>query len=73
MRMHELEVKAAYLYKLADYVQWPAATFPSPTSPLTLCISGADPFGATLDSSIEGQDVAGRIRYLYGPGRREVL
>jgi hypothetical protein len=56
----EYAVKAAYLYKLGDYVEWPAATFAAPASPLTICVSGDDPFGAALDGSVAGQKVAGR-------------
>src|SRR5690606_14970441 len=50
-RADELEhydVKAAYLLKLAAFVDWPSETFPTSTSPLTLCIAGRDPFGSDL-------------------------
>jgi hypothetical protein len=56
----EYAVKAAYLYKLGDYIDWPAAAFQSATSPLNLCVSGGDPFGSMLDSSVAGQKIAGR-------------
>ena len=56
----EYALKAAYLYKLGDYIEWPAAAFASPTSPLVICVDGDDPFGRTLDSSVAGQKVAGR-------------
>lgn len=56
----EYVVKGAYLYKLGDYIEWPAAAFASPTSPLNLCVSGEDPFGSALDSSVAGQKIAGR-------------
>jgi hypothetical protein len=55
----EYQVKAAYLYKLADYVDWPASTFDAPTSPLTICVVGADPFGPALDTATEGERAAG--------------
>lgn len=53
----EYSVKAAYLYKFGIYVDWPSGTFPSPNSPLNLCIVGEDPFGATLDAAVRGQRV----------------
>ena len=56
----EYAVKATYLYKFAPFVEWPRGTFPSPTSPVTLCIVGDDPFGATLDRALAGQSVGQR-------------
>lgn len=56
----EYAVKATYLYKFADYVDWPAQAFASANSPLNLCIIGDDPFGAALDNAVRGQQVAGR-------------
>ena len=50
-------MKAAYLYKFAAFVDWPARAFASPTSPLNLCVAGFDPFGPTLDRAIDGQHV----------------
>lgn len=56
----EYAVKATYLYKFAAYVDWPASAFATPGSPLALCIAGDDPFGASLDSAVREQRVAGR-------------
>lgn len=56
----EYAVKATYLYKFAAYVEWPATAFASPASPLTLCVAGDDPFGATLDNAVRDQRIAGR-------------
>ena len=56
----EYAVKAAYLYKLGDYIEWPDAVFPSSASPLVICVSGDDPFGQALDNSVAGQKIAGR-------------
>jgi hypothetical protein len=53
----EYPVKAAFLYKFAPFVEWPPRAFESSTAPLTLCIVGFDPFGATLDQAIDGQRV----------------
>ena len=51
----EYAVKAAYLVKFAPFIDWPDSAFPSPTAPLTICLVGADPFGADLDRAAEGQ------------------
>jgi hypothetical protein len=56
----EYAIKAAYLYKLAAFVEWPPSSFESPSSPLRICIIGDDPFKATLDQAIAGVSIAGR-------------
>jgi hypothetical protein len=55
----EYQVKAAYLYKLVSFVDWPAGTLP-PGAPLDVCVVGDDPFGASLDQVVENQQVNGR-------------
>ncbi len=56
----ETEVKAAYLLNFTRYVEWPAAAFARPDSPITICVVGRDPFGAVLDSIVENRRVQGR-------------
>lgn len=68
----EYAIKATYLYKFAAYVEWPASAFAAPDSPLALCVAGDDPFGATLDSAVRDQRIAGRavvVRRLKSVGR----
>lgn len=68
----EYVVKANYLYKFADYVDWPASTFAAANSPLILCVAGDDPFGPTLDNAVRGQQVGGRpvvVQRLKTPAR----
>jgi hypothetical protein len=55
----EYEVKAAFLYNFARFVEWPSAALPAATTPLTLCVLGDDPFGADLDRAVDGKDVNG--------------
>lgn len=59
-RSLEYGIKAAYLAKFAPFVEWPQAAFSSPDSPISICVSGADPFGGALDQIVAGQRVAGR-------------
>lgn len=40
----EYRVKLAFLYNFAQFIQWPPEAFHNPTSPLTFCVSGPDPF-----------------------------
>jgi len=56
----EYPVKAAFLAKFGAFVEWPAGAFAAAGSPLQLCVLGDDPFGATLDRAVSGQQAAGR-------------
>lgn len=51
----EAAVKATYLYKFADYVEWPAGRFASPADPLTLCVAGSDAITALVDAAAAGR------------------
>jgi hypothetical protein len=53
----DLQVKAAYLYKFGAFVQWPAAP---PGEAFTICVMGRDPFGPTLDATVNGETLEGR-------------
>ena len=55
----ELAVKAAYLYKLAPFVDWPPGAL-DPQGPFNLCVVGRDPFGSVLDRAVAGQVIGGR-------------
>lgn len=44
----EYDVKAAYLFNFAKYLEWPADAFASRQAPLILCIAGRDPFDGAL-------------------------
>lgn len=65
----EYDVKAAYLYNFAKFVEWPSEAFPSPDTPFAICVLGQDPFGRGLDDIIHGERVEGRplvVRRLKG-------
>lgn len=42
------QVKAAMLYKFLGYVEWPAETFPTPTSPYVIAVAGAADIASEL-------------------------
>jgi hypothetical protein len=52
-------LKAAFLYKFASYVEWPAQTNDT-AAPITIGVAGADPFAAELTEITRGRNVAGR-------------
>jgi hypothetical protein len=56
----EYEVKAAFLFHFAQFVEWPEETFKDASSPLTYCTIGADPFHGSLDAALSGKTVGAR-------------
>ncbi len=52
-RATEYEVKAAFLYNFARFVTWPDSSFQSPNPPLIIGVFGNDPFGSTLEQTIQ--------------------
>ncbi|HEX3584136.1 MAG TPA: YfiR family protein [Thermoanaerobaculia bacterium] len=58
-RSLEYAVKATFLSKFASFVEWPAGTFSSASSPFVLCVVGADPYGGRIAQATRGQSVAG--------------
>lgn len=56
----EYKIKAAYLYKFCDYVEWPEAAFDAPDSPLVIGVLGADDMAADLADIVRGRRVKGR-------------
>jgi hypothetical protein len=56
----EYQVKAAFLYNFAKYVEWPRAAFKDDKAPIVVGVLGDDPFGSALDEALEGKTVDGR-------------
>ena len=63
----EYELKAAMLYNLTRFVEWPPSAYPDPQAPILLCILGRDPFGSSLTSIVSRQTVNGRPVLLRHP------
>lgn len=53
----EYEVKAAFLYNFAKFIDWPQSSFAGPDGPFAICVLGLDPFGRTLDDALQGRKV----------------
>jgi len=47
-RAGEYQLKAAFLFHLTSFVEWPASSFASPDQPFRICLVGGDPFGASI-------------------------
>jgi YfiR/HmsC-like len=56
----EYQVKAAFLYNFAKFVEWPPGTFASSTDPIEICIVGQNPFGSALENMVQGKRVGER-------------
>lgn len=56
----EYQLKAAFLFNFAKFVDWPPTSFASPQSPFVLCILGPDPFGHAIDEVLKGKTIANR-------------
>jgi hypothetical protein len=56
----EYQVKAAFLYNFAKFVEWPPEAFENPGEPLVVCVLGEDPFGRAIDDVISGKKIEGR-------------
>ena len=56
----EYQVKAAFLYNFAKFVEWPPGTFANSTDPIEICIVGQNPFGSTLENMVQGKKVGDR-------------
>jgi hypothetical protein len=53
----EYQVKAVFLFNFAQFVDWPAGTFPSAQAPLVIGVLGNDPFDGFLDDTIRDEKV----------------
>ena len=57
---NEYQVKAAFLYNFAKFVDWPAEAFGGSNGTLVIGVVGDDPFGGALDQAINGKSIGGR-------------
>jgi hypothetical protein len=56
----EYQVKAAFIYKFATYVRWPATAGADANAPFVIGVLGKDPFGSALNEVVRDQSVQGR-------------
>ncbi len=65
----EYQVKAAFLFNFARFVEWPTDAFPSADSALQICVLGQDPFGRDFEQVIVDKIVNGhRIEIAHPDG-----
>ena len=57
---NEYQVKAAFLYNFAKFVEWPAQSFKGSDDPIAICTLGQNPFGSMLEDAVKGKTLEGR-------------
>ncbi|HSV55039.1 MAG TPA: YfiR family protein, partial [Burkholderiaceae bacterium] len=65
----ERQVKAAFLYKFAGYVDWPPGALGAPDAPFAIGVLGAEPLAVELTQVVNGRKVQERpitVRRLKG-------
>jgi hypothetical protein len=56
----EYQVKAAFLFNFAKFVEWPPSSFSDASAALRICVLGRDPFGEELRNITKDKTVNGR-------------
>jgi hypothetical protein len=56
----EYQVKAAFLYNFAKFVEWPTGTFANSNDPIAICVVGQNPFGSTLEDMVKSKKIGDR-------------
>lgn len=58
--VREHDVKAVFLFRFLQLIEWPASAFASSTSPILVGILEPDPFGEVLEHTLEGERIDAR-------------
>ncbi len=72
----EYELKAAFLFNFAKFIDWPSNSFASPQSSFTICFLGQGPLGTSSGQQTTGKDSWGspsRGSTIKGQSRRSTL
>jgi hypothetical protein len=56
----EYQVKAAFLFNFAKFVEWPPDAFTRTDEPIGICVLGQNPFGSGLEETVRGKVVGHR-------------
>ncbi|MBI2512747.1 MAG: YfiR family protein [Opitutae bacterium] len=70
----DLDVKAVFLFRFAQFVEWPADAFPTPDAPIVIAVVGEDALAAALDRVVAGERLQGRpfeVRRYHRPDQVE--
>ena len=56
----EYQIKAAFLFNFAKFVEWPSSSFSDASAAMRICVLGQDPFGEELQNITREKIVNGR-------------
>ena len=66
----EYQLKAAFIYNFAQFVEWSDQAFSDPKAPIVITVLGENPFDNALEQVTHGKAIRGReivIRYARSP------
>lgn len=63
--VHEYDLKAVCLSKIARFVEWPDSSLGASDAPFVVGVLGEDPFGASLERAFESVTISGRKPKVY--------
>jgi hypothetical protein len=69
----EYEVRAAMIFNLSRFVEWPNGKYSAAASPFDVCLLGADASAAALDRASRGKTIDGKAIALRRLGRDDVV
>lgn len=56
----EYQVKAAFLFHFAQFVEWPSGNSTNANEPFVIGVLGENPFGGALDEIVKGETIGNR-------------
>jgi len=56
----EYQVKSAFIFNFAKFVEWPPKAFAEPSAPLCIGVLGENPFGRELEQFLRGKTLNSR-------------
>jgi hypothetical protein len=56
----EYQVKAAFLFNFAKFIEWPPQAFDNPDSPIVIGVLGENPFSNSLRLTVDGKTINNR-------------
>jgi uncharacterized protein DUF4154 len=59
-QVNENQMKAAYLYNFAKFVEWPSETFKNARDPIVICVLGQEALFQTLEEALSGETIEDR-------------
>lgn len=64
----EYQIKAAFLYNIPKFVEWPVTSFASSSDPIIIGVFGNSPFGDQLEIIVKDRKINGRgivVKHLF--------